>query len=260
MVHRQDIEEGITHSRRLTLSDGVRTHDAHYQTVDVRSYAQRTPLGVELYFRDSYRFNIAAYRLARVLGLDNVPVSVERRLDGEAGAITWWVDDVLMNGMERWKNRVSPPDRETWTQQVESMRVFDALIANTDRNLGNMVITRNWRLWMVDHTRAFRRHRYLHHQKLLTRCDRRLLNALRDTSEEEISEALLPWIELPELEALLARRDQLVAHFAREIEKRGEAAVLYDARSRESEMSQAENRVAETWRLDEEPAGQPLSP
>jgi hypothetical protein len=32
-------------------------------------------------FRDTYRYNIAAYRLARVIGLTNVPVSIERTFE-----------------------------------------------------------------------------------------------------------------------------------------------------------------------------------
>ena len=38
-----------------------------------------------------------------------------------------------------------------------AVRVFDELIANRDRNIGNMLWTSTWKMWMIDHTRAFRR-------------------------------------------------------------------------------------------------------
>jgi hypothetical protein len=227
IVHGRPLKDGITNSRRLTLDDGVGRHDAHFQTVDVRDGVKRSTRGVELNFRDSFRFNIAAYRLARLLGIRNIPVSVPRRFNGEAGAVTWWVDDVRMTGAERWKNRIPPPDQEDWTRQIQTMRVFDELIANTDRNLGNVLITTDWRLWMVDHTRAFRRYRYLQKPKLLARCDRALLAALRDTDEQALSRALEPWIDRPELRALLVRRTLLLEHFDQRIAEKGEAEVLY---------------------------------
>jgi hypothetical protein len=228
VLHGRSLKDGITNSRRLTLDDGNRRHDAHFQAVDIRDDVRRSSRGVELHFRDSFRFNIAAYQLARLLGIQNVPVSVPRRYDGQAGALTWWVDDVRMTGAERWKKRIPPPDQEAWTRQIQTMRVFDELIANTDRNMGNLLITADWRLWMVDHTRAFRRYRYLRNPKLLARCDRAYLAALRNANEQAISAALQPWVDEPELRALLVRRMLLLEHFDQLIRKNGEAEVLFD--------------------------------
>ena len=58
------------------------------------------------------------------------------------------------------------------------MRVFDELIANTDRNLGNMLIDRQWKLWLIDHSRAFRLHETLPSRRCTcdaatVRCSRR---------------------------------------------------------------------------------------
>ena len=77
---------GVTGSLRATLSDGTLTHDAQIQNVNqTRPLFQAPGVAAELNFKDAYRYNIAGYRLAMLLGLDNVPMSVERRVDGKAG-------------------------------------------------------------------------------------------------------------------------------------------------------------------------------
>ena len=70
----------VTRPWRLTLSDGTITHAAAFQSVDEREVRQRLGRRVELNFVDSYRYNIAAFGLAELLGLDDMmPVTVERR-------------------------------------------------------------------------------------------------------------------------------------------------------------------------------------
>jgi len=41
------------------------------------------------------------------------------------------------------------------------MRVFSQLVYDTDRNLGNVLISEDWHLWMIDFTRAFRNNPWL---------------------------------------------------------------------------------------------------
>ena len=83
VVSSKGIGVGINNTRRATLSDGKLTHDAHVQTVDIRKQEFKTLRGTELNFRDSYKYNIAAYRLDRLLGLNMLPVSVERKVGGD---------------------------------------------------------------------------------------------------------------------------------------------------------------------------------
>ena len=147
---------GITNSQRATLDDGRLKHDAHIQTVDIQKASFQTATRTELNFRDSYKFNMAAYELDKLLELNMVPVSVERKVGGDMAAVTWWVDDTLMTELDRHKKKMEPPDLKTWNPQMYVCRVFDQLIYNTDRNLGNLVITKDWKIWMIDHTRAFR--------------------------------------------------------------------------------------------------------
>lgn len=213
IVSSRPAPKGITGSRRVTLSDGVLTHDAHVQSIDEARNSFQGKRGVELNFRDSWRYNVAAYRLSLLLGLDMVPVTVQRNYQRGPASFTWWVDDVLMDEGTRLKQKVRAPDVRVWNQQMAVVRVFDQLIYNTDRNLGNLLITSDWQLWMIDHTRAFRRHRTLRTVKDLTGCDRALLARLEALDKATIHRELERWLELGEMEALLSRRDVIVQLF-----------------------------------------------
>jgi hypothetical protein len=54
------------------------------------------PMGVRAGFWESHKSEIAAYELDRLLGLDMVPPTVERRVEGELGAVTLWVEGCKM--------------------------------------------------------------------------------------------------------------------------------------------------------------------
>jgi hypothetical protein len=111
------------------------------------------------------------------------------------------------------------------------VRVFDQLIYNTDRNLQNLLIDQQFRIWMIDHTRAFRMYAQLKEKKDLQMCDRALLARLRSLKAEEL-QTLKPYVTDPEIKGLLARRDKIVQIFDQLIKEKGEEAVLYDRPSR----------------------------
>src|SRR5689334_16736948 len=93
VVSERAADVGITKTKRITLSDGQLTHDAHVQTIDIYKPVFRPAVGkVERNFRDSYKFNIAAYQLAKLMDLDMVPVCVYRVIDDKPAAVDWWVD------------------------------------------------------------------------------------------------------------------------------------------------------------------------
>ncbi len=225
------IGKGVTKPFRLTLTNGTVTHDAAFQSVNQERQMSRTGRngGLELKFVDSWRFNVAAHRLAMLLGIgDMVPVSVERKWNGKQGALTWWVDDVLMDEQERRRSGTEPPDRDDWTRQQFRMRVFTQLTYDTDRNQGNTLITKDWRLVMIDFSRAFRSwEKTADPLTTLRRCDRAMLNALRGLTKASVQNATGKYLTTFEVGALLARRDILVAHFDALIATTGEANVLY---------------------------------
>jgi hypothetical protein len=210
VVSTRPIGKGVTGATRATLTDGVQTHDAQIQTVDEFKPVYRTRSGEERNFRDSWRFNVAAYKIDRMLGLHLVPVSVPRRWRLAEGAFTWWVKDVLMDEEGRRKNNTQPPDGARWNSQMLAIRVFDQLIDNVDRNQGNILITNTWRLWAIDHTRAFRYSKTPRKPANVTAPDPAVLERLKALEFNALKKELGRYLTDEDLRNLLARRDAIL--------------------------------------------------
>jgi hypothetical protein len=228
IVKHKDLGKGVTRPTRLTLTDGTLTHDAVFSSVQETQAVMKYEAGrTELDFVDSYAYNIAAYRLAELLKLDGMmPVTVEREWDHRKGSLAWWID-AAMDEQARLTKKIQPPDREDWNRQMYRMRVFAQLVADTDRNLGNVLIDPDWKLWMIDFTRAFRHTRKLLAPGDLQRCDRQLLARLRELTAEAVEAKTKPFIDRAEIEPLMARRDAILTTFEKLIAERGEDRVLY---------------------------------
>lgn len=204
------IGKGVTLPLRATLSDGTMTHDVQIQQIDQKLQQFDTGRGVEFNFRDSWMYNVAAYRLDRLIGLNMVPVTVARRYQNDRAAFTWWIDDVMMEEGTRLKENRQAPDVEDWNRQIQMVRVFDQLIANSDRNLGNLLITKDWRIVPIDHTRAFRPNRAPKSAANITRCDRDVLEKMKQLDKPTLEKALRDVLTGGEIDSLLARRDAIV--------------------------------------------------
>lgn len=228
IIESEDIGSGVTQSQRLTLTDGVRTHRAAFQDVDIRTTQARFKTGGgEVNFMDSYHFNIAAYQLAELLGIeDMLPVTVERGWRGKKGSLSWWIDAKL-DAAERQKKGLMPPDTHAWNAQMHKVRVFSQLVYDTDRNLSNVLITEDWKLWMIDFTRAFRTIKKLQDEEEIFKCDRDLFSRLQRLSKPDVERAVGNHLTMWEIDALMARRDRIVDHFKKLIDEKGEAEVLY---------------------------------
>jgi hypothetical protein len=214
VVSSKVVSAGITGTLRVTLDDGTRRHDASVQRIDQTKSSFRAPgKQREFGFRDSWKFNLAAYQVALLLGLDAVPATVEREHDGQPASYTWWVDDVIMDEGARQEKKAESPDPRKWEHQMATLRVFDALIANTDRNKGNLVIDKDWTAWFIDHTRAFRRSRDILDPTVLVRCDRRLFEALKALDPKAVKARTERWLNGDEISAIIARRDAIIKKF-----------------------------------------------
>ena len=233
IVRSRTTSKGVTAPKRLTLTDGVLTHDAIFQAVDEKQMVANLGGGgrqasTELNFVDSYRYNLAAYALAELLGLDHMmPVYVERRWGGTTGSIGWWVA-TLMDESDRLKKKIQPPKPLEWNNQMYRMRVFTALVRDTDRNLTNVLITPEWKVFMIDFTRGFRLQPELMYSKDLAKMDRTLWEKLQALERSAVKQAVGDWLNNGELDAMMKRRDLLVAHFRKLIAESGEERVLYN--------------------------------
>lgn len=220
--------KGITQPWHLTLSDGTLTHDASFQAVDEHKTNVTMASGrVEMSFVDSYKYNIAAYTLAELVGLDDMlPVYVERSWRGNSGSLSWWLP-VKMDEEERIKQNMAPPDPDAWNNQMYKVRVFDQLVYDDDPNLTNVLIGQDFKIWRVDFSRAFRLYKELRNPKDLVRCDRQLFEKLKALDANELATKTKGYLSKDEVKAVMARRDKIVIQFQKMISEKGEKEVLY---------------------------------
>jgi len=220
--------KGITHPWRLTLSNGAITHDASFQSIDEHKSEMKLASGkVEIDFVDSYKYNIAAYQLAELVGLDDMlPVYVERKWQGKTGSLSWWLP-AKMDDVERVEKKIEPPDPDKWNKQMYRIRVFDELVYDTDPNLTNVLIGEDWTVWRVDLSRAFRKNKDLRAPKNLVKCDRQLLEKLKALKADELAGETKGYLTKDEVNAVMARRDKIVATFQSLIAEKGEKEILY---------------------------------
>ena len=73
----------------------------------------------------------------------------------QLGSISWFVP-TLMDESERLKKKIQPPSSADWNNQMYRMRVFSSLVRDTDRNLTNVLVAPDWKVIMIDFSRAFR--------------------------------------------------------------------------------------------------------
>lgn len=197
-------------AQRLTLSDGKLTHDAMFQW-DTASFKHR----------------VGAYILAEMIGFDNMmPVTVERNWQGKSGALSWWLP-LKMRESERLQRKIEPPDLEAWNRQMHKVEVFDELVYEADPISMMVWIDEKWRIRRIDFTNAFQLHRNLKDPKNLVRCDRKLFENLKKLDRVELERKAKPYLTKPQVQAVLARRDKIVALFQQLIAEKGESEVLY---------------------------------
>ncbi len=153
-----------------------------------------------------------------------VPVTVVREVDGHEGALIDWVDDIL-------------PDFETspvgfsladWQKQVEAVWFFDYLAYNIDRTPENLLVTKGFKIRLIDHSRAFQS--FLRPMRPLTRFPELAIDRLRVLEEDDFQKALGSYLDGDEMEALLERRKRLLEHVDRLLEERANAEVFSRAK------------------------------
>ena len=213
IVKSQHANKGVTDTIRATLSDGKITHDASIQRIDDTKHNFETPTGTELVFRDSWKYNLAAYKLDKLLGLNMIPAYVERSYEGSKASFSWWVEDVQMDEDTRQHKKLQAPDQVKWNQQMHVANVFNQLIYNTDFNMTNLLIDKNWDIWMIDFSRAFRSNTSLLDPKVLAQCDTDMLAKMKQLDESTLKREIGNYVEGTGIKGLLARRDKIVKFF-----------------------------------------------
>jgi hypothetical protein len=190
-------------------------------------------------FLDSWKCEIAAYRLDKLLGLNMVSPTLEKRFQGNKGSCQLMLENVLMlrtKQEEKIKTpsyRIEPLNRATYLQ-----RAWDNLIANEDRNIGDILYTEDWRMILIDHSRAFRSskkytkalifdEKYEGDPKLMKKLPKAFVEKLKSLNFKVIREAVGEYLTDKEIEAVLIRRDIIIDWLDKRIKQLGEDKVLY---------------------------------
>lgn len=221
--------EGITGLKQLVLEHNGVTARGAFHEIDDLSRDMRMDSGFYRRYYDSYRGQCAAYEIARLLEFDNVPPVVCRRIEGTDGSVQFWIEDSLLEE-ERAKQGLRPPDAQDWMRQMQRMRLFDNLIFNDDRHARNFLYDSNWKLWLIDHTRAFQTPTELRDPGKTTLCERDVWERLQRVTRRQLEDATSEYLNSDQVRGLVQRHEALVQHIRGLIAERGEGAVLLEAR------------------------------
>jgi hypothetical protein len=233
VIDSREIGSGITHPRRVVLERSGLTLAAAFKSVDIHRQepTRMERSGLTFEYTDSFKNERAAYLLDRMLGIGMVPPSVLRRLDGVEGALVEWVRDAV-DERQRMERDLRPADPLLLSRQRDVMRIFDALIANADRNLGNQLTTPlDFKLHLIDHSRSFRLERTVHEafRREPSSLPRALLERLERLDAKSLESALAGLATRAQVKALLGRRDVIVRKVETDRRKHGDAMVFHDA-------------------------------
>jgi hypothetical protein len=227
VVALKGLPEGVTLPQKATLEFNGARQFGVWKVIDEGPVpSKQLDGGVELQFQDSWRTEVAAYELDKLIGLGMVPATVQRTYDGKQGSLQFFVDSV-MDEQQRLKKNVRPPNPILWNQQVQKIRLWDNLIYNTDRNMGNLLITSDWKIRLIDHSRTFRPFEQLKDPKSMTIFSRTLLDKISQLNEPMLKEHLGKYLTPPQITGILKRRDAILALSKKMVDEKGAGAVLY---------------------------------
>lgn len=219
VVSVEELGRGANKPKRVTLQRGDYTLRALWKPI------QRGPKESGW---ESFETEVAAYRVDRMLGLDMVPPTVVREIDGRRGSLQLWVD-----GCRLYEN-VDDDDPETaaWREQTSRMLVFDALIGN-DRGPRNIMVDDEWNIVLIDHSQAFFSSHYLrdHVDRLPRRFDREQIERISEWDLDYLTFRFGRLLLTPQINAIIIRRNAILRHVDALLDDRGPENVWLDGDS-----------------------------
>jgi hypothetical protein len=218
---------GITAPKKVTMVLNGETRYGVWKNVDEYKDVMKFEDGrVDMNFQDSWKSEIAAYEIDKIIGLGMVPATVEKTYKGSKGSVQFWVDSIMSEAEHR-KNKVASPDPQSFNDLMYKTRLFDNMVYNTDRNLNNLLITKDWELVLIDHSRAFRPLTMLKSPKDLERFSLSLLEGITKLTQQNLTERAGKYLPKPQIEGILKRRDQILALAKKAAQEKGDTAVYY---------------------------------
>ncbi len=217
IVRVENIPVGVTKPLRCYFAPGGLVESMSYKGIKT---------GRQTGFWESYKSEMAAYELDKLVDLQMIPPTVEKRVKGELGAAVMWVTPV--QSFKQMGGVPTPPAAhvDSWNRQMSKAKMFDNLINNRDPNLGNWLVDPAWNLILIDHTRAFAPHgKDLVHE--MNRIERGLWERMLKLDLASLKAVLDAHLDGGQIKDILARRDKMKTEIDKMVAGRGEAGVFF---------------------------------
>jgi hypothetical protein len=202
----------------VTLDDHGAKQRAIFRYVD-RQRPHPTP--------DSYKYDLAAYVLARLLGIELIPPVVEREIEGRKGSLQVFLENCIRE-KDRKRKKLEPPNPEAFTKALEATKVFENLAYDECQDADDLYVHReDWRVCRVDFSEAFAPMPELLPGCSITLCSKKLYQGLLKLDEDSVKSKLGPYLSEEEIGALLSRKNLIIDKIKTLIGEKGEEAVLF---------------------------------
>jgi hypothetical protein len=211
VVGLEDIGTGVTRPRRAHLTPAAPFESLVWKPL---------PPGMRGGHYESYKSEIAAYELDKLLALNMVPPAIERRIESQAGAAIMWLEGT--RSVKEMGGKV--PSGPQFARPIRMMLMFDNLIGNPDRNAGNILIDGANSLILIDHSRAFIAKDDLPWK--FERVDAQLWQTLRGLTSEQLTAAIGPWVDAGAIGAIMRRRARIVTAVEKLVASNGAAVTI----------------------------------
>ncbi len=215
--HREAVP-GRTAADNVDLDDGETRRRAMFKTVDTRRPTQ---------IPDSYKYELAAYALDKLLGFEKIPPMMEREIESTKGSLQIFVQNCFGLDKQQREN-LTPPDSQAFVNALEEINVFENLVYNERNELDDILIQKeSWKIFRVDFSEAFLPIPDLIPEQKITRCSKTLFQNLQKLSDEVIKARLKNYLNDEEMSALFSRKALIIKTLKKLIEEKGKRAVLF---------------------------------
>jgi len=213
-----DPQAGRTEGWIISLDDGKIARRGYFKHMN-RTRPHFIP--------DSYKYEIAAYELNKLLNLDIVPPLVEREINGMKGSLQILIED-FMKESERKRRKIEPPDPINFQNTLEEINVFENLVYDECFDADDTFVQKkDWKVWRIDYSEAFAPFSDKMPGCKITRCSKKLYQNLMKLEDDVIKAKLTPYLNEEELNALLNRKKLIIEKIKQLIKERGEESVLF---------------------------------
>ncbi len=215
--HREAVP-GRTAADNVDLDDGKTKRRAMFKTVDSRRPTQ---------IPDSYKYELAAYALDKLLGFEKIPPIMEREIESTKGSLQIFVQNCFGLDKQQREN-LTPPDSQAFVNALEEINIFENLVYNERNELDDILIQKeSWKTFRVDFSEAFLPIPDLIPEQKITRCSKTLFQNLQKLSDEVIKARLKNYLNDEEMSALFSRKALIIKTLKKLIEEKGKRAVLF---------------------------------